>query len=203
MTTLNEAVHWSAELGGGVRIALLQAGHFRSDAGSLLGVVPRLLWGKLVEDEMDADHRLLQALNCLLVETPEGRALVETGIGDRIDEKNRRVGIVVSEEDLAVAIGKKGQNARLTSRLIGWKLDIIKLQTVATTLEEKKGMAASGLTKIPGIDEATAQRLVVAGFASVELFDGVESGDLVGVGFTPEEAGDILQKVAAFTGAAK
>jgi glyoxylase-like metal-dependent hydrolase (beta-lactamase superfamily II) len=89
MTTLNEAVHWSTELGGGVRVALLQAGHFRSDAGSLLGVVPRLLWGKLVEDEIDADHRLLQALNCLLVETPDGRALVETGIGDRIDEKNR------------------------------------------------------------------------------------------------------------------
>ena len=96
---------------------------------------------------------------------------------------------MVSEDDLAVAIGKKGQNARLTSRLIGWKLDIMKLQTVATTLEEKKGMAASGLTKIPGIDEATAQRLVVAGFASVELFDGVEGGDLVGAGFTPEEAG--------------
>jgi N utilization substance protein A len=120
-----------------------------------------------------------------------------------LDEKNRRVGIVVSEEDLAVAIGKKGQNARLTSRLIGWKLDIIKLQTVATTLEQKKDMAASSLTKIPGIDEATAQRLVAAGFASVELFDGVESGDLVGVGFTPEEAGDILQKVAAYTSAAK
>jgi N utilization substance protein A len=120
-----------------------------------------------------------------------------------IDEKNRRVGIVVSEEDLAVAIGKKGQNARLTSRLIGWKLDIIKLQTVATTLEQKKGMAASGLTKIPGIDEATAQRLVAAGFASLELFDGVENGDLVGVGFTSEEAGDILQKVAAFTNTSK
>ena len=53
------------------------------------------------------------------------------------------------------------------------------------------------------VSEDLAQRLVVAGFASVELFDGVESGDLVGVGFTPEEAGDILQKVAAFTGAAK
>jgi N utilization substance protein A len=115
-----------------------------------------------------------------------------------IDEKNRRVGIVVSEEDLAIAIGKKGQNARLTSRLIGWKLDIMKMQAVATTLEEKKGLAASGLAKIPGIDDATAQRLVAAGFASVELFTGVERDDLVGAGFTPEEAGDVLQKVAAF-----
>ena len=120
-----------------------------------------------------------------------------------IDEKNRRVGIVVSEEDLAIAIGKKGQNARLTSRLIGWKLDIMKLQTVATTLEQKKGMAASGLARIPGIVDSVAQRLVAAGFASVELFDGVEADDLVGAGFTTGEADDILKKIAAFASSQK
>ncbi len=89
MTTMNEAVHWSTELGGGTRVALIQAGRFRSDAGALLGPVPRLLWKDLVADEIDADHRLLQALNCLLVETPSGRVLVETGIGDRISDKGR------------------------------------------------------------------------------------------------------------------
>jgi glyoxylase-like metal-dependent hydrolase (beta-lactamase superfamily II) len=89
MTTMNDAVHWSAELGGDTRIALIQAGHFRSDAGALLGVVPRMMWGGLVADEIDHDHRLLQALNCLLIETPAGRVLVETGIGDRISEKGR------------------------------------------------------------------------------------------------------------------
>lgn len=116
-----------------------------------------------------------------------------------IDERNRRIGVEVLEEDLAVAIGKKGQNARLTSRLLGWKLDIIRFQAAATTLEQKKDRAATGLAKIPGIDEATAQRLVAAGFASVELFVGVEADDLVGAGFAPEEAADILQKVAVFT----
>jgi glyoxylase-like metal-dependent hydrolase (beta-lactamase superfamily II) len=89
VTTINDSVHWSAELGGGTRVALIQAGRFRSDAGALLGVVPRTMWNHLVEDEIDADHRLLQALNCLLVETPAGRVLVETGIGDRITEKAR------------------------------------------------------------------------------------------------------------------
>jgi glyoxylase-like metal-dependent hydrolase (beta-lactamase superfamily II) len=79
------------ELGGGTRVALIQAGRFRSDAGALLGVVPRMMWGKLVADEIDHDHRLLQALNCLLVETPSGRVLVETGIGDRITEKGRQM----------------------------------------------------------------------------------------------------------------
>ncbi len=89
MTTMNDAVHWSAELGGGTRIALIQAGRFRSDAGALLGVVPRIMWNGLVAGEIDEDHRLLQALNCLLVETPAGRVLVETGIGDRISAKGR------------------------------------------------------------------------------------------------------------------
>lgn len=91
MTTLNDAVHWSAELGGGTRVALVQAGAFRSDAGALLGPVPRILWEKLVTDEIDHEHRLNQALNCLLVETPAGRVLVETGIGERITDKVREM----------------------------------------------------------------------------------------------------------------
>jgi glyoxylase-like metal-dependent hydrolase (beta-lactamase superfamily II) len=91
VTTLNDHVDWSAELGGGVRVALIQAGRFRSDAGALLGVVPRMMWKDLIADEIDADQRLLQALNCLLIETPSGRVLVETGIGDRISDKGREM----------------------------------------------------------------------------------------------------------------
>ncbi len=86
---MNDAVHWSTELGGGTTAALIQAGTFRSDAGTLFGPVPRLLWDRLVSDEIDADNRLLQALNCLLIETPGGRVLVETGIGGRIDDRGR------------------------------------------------------------------------------------------------------------------
>jgi glyoxylase-like metal-dependent hydrolase (beta-lactamase superfamily II) len=82
-------VAWSMELGGGTRVALVQAGTFRSDAGALFGPVPRILWDKLVTEEIDHEHRLLQALNCLFVETPAGRVLVETGIGERVGEKVR------------------------------------------------------------------------------------------------------------------
>jgi glyoxylase-like metal-dependent hydrolase (beta-lactamase superfamily II) len=80
---------WSTDLGGGTRVALIQAGTFRSDAGALFGPVPRILWDKLVTDEIDHDHRLLQALNCLVVETPAGRVLIETGIGERVNDKVR------------------------------------------------------------------------------------------------------------------
>lgn len=86
---MNDAVDWARELGGGVRVGLIQAGTFRSDAGALFGPVPWALWRGLVDDEIDEKRRLLQALNCLLIETRSGRVLVETGIGERVDDKTR------------------------------------------------------------------------------------------------------------------
>jgi glyoxylase-like metal-dependent hydrolase (beta-lactamase superfamily II) len=86
---VNDSVDWALDLGGRVRVALIQAGTFRSDAGVLFGPVPRILWNSLVTEEIDHEHRLLQALNCLLVETPAGRVLVETGIGERVSDKVR------------------------------------------------------------------------------------------------------------------
>ena len=88
---LNDSVSWSIELGGGVRVALVRAGTFWTDAGALFGPVPRVLWDRLVVDEITLDHRLGQALNCLLIETPAGRVLVETGIGERLGDKAREM----------------------------------------------------------------------------------------------------------------
>ncbi len=87
--TIGDAFHWSADLGGGTSVGLVQAGTFRSDAGALFGPAPRVLWGSLVSEEIDEQGRLLQALNCLVVETPAGRVLVETGVGERLDERGR------------------------------------------------------------------------------------------------------------------
>ena len=53
--------------------------------------MPRILWDRLVAEEITADHRLGQALNCLLIETPAGRVLVETGIGERLSDKTREM----------------------------------------------------------------------------------------------------------------
>lgn len=84
---MNDALDWSADLGGGTRVSLVQAGSFRSDAGVLFGPVPRVMWERLTADEIDAQNRLNQALNCLVIETPAGRVLVETGIGERLSPK--------------------------------------------------------------------------------------------------------------------
>jgi glyoxylase-like metal-dependent hydrolase (beta-lactamase superfamily II) len=88
---INDSVDWSRDLGGGVRVALIQAGTFRSDAGTLFGPVPWVMWNGLVSDEIDDKRRILQALNCLLIETRSGRVLVETGIGERVDDKTRKI----------------------------------------------------------------------------------------------------------------
>jgi glyoxylase-like metal-dependent hydrolase (beta-lactamase superfamily II) len=87
--SITASVDWRADLGGGVTVALVQAGVFHSDAGTIFGPVPRTMWQRLVADEIDPRHQLTQALNCLLVETPGGRVLVETGIGERMDDHHR------------------------------------------------------------------------------------------------------------------
>jgi glyoxylase-like metal-dependent hydrolase (beta-lactamase superfamily II) len=86
---LNDSVDWRTELGGGVLVALVQAGSFTSDAGTVFGPVPRILWDRLVAAEINPDWTLTQALNCLLIETPAGRVLVETGVGERMDDRHR------------------------------------------------------------------------------------------------------------------
>ena len=102
---MRELGDWSTDLGGGIRVSLVQAGTFRSDAGALFGPVPRILWDRLVTDEIDREHRLLQALNCLVVETPAGRVLIETGIGERITDKVREMRKVEGKPILAAMAG--------------------------------------------------------------------------------------------------
>jgi glyoxylase-like metal-dependent hydrolase (beta-lactamase superfamily II) len=104
---MNDAFDWATTLGPGVRVGLVQAGTFRSDAGALFGPVPRVLWGRWVTEELDTDNRLLQALNCLVVETPAGRVLVETGIGERYDEKMRAIR-AVDGDPILPALRKAG-----------------------------------------------------------------------------------------------
>lgn len=117
----------------------------------------------------------------------------------KVNEADRRIHFQVAEDDLSIAIGRKGFNAKLTSRLLGWKLDIGKEEKEAVGFDEKVAKAAAGLAAIPGLDPALAARLVSSGFASPEVFEGVEAEDLVGLGFTEAEAADVLSQVEAYT----
>lgn len=112
-----------------------------------------------------------------------------------LNEKEHRIHFNVLEDDLSIAIGRKGLNAKLTSRLLGWKLDIGKKETESVGFSEKVAKAVEGINLIPGIEPEIAQRLVAIGLVSADAFEGVSSADLVDAGFTEEEASVILEKV--------
>lgn len=85
-----------------------------------------------------------------------------------IDEANKRVKVIVDEENLSLAIGRRGQNARLTQKLTGWEIDIQKEQTTAMAFEDQFHKAAEKMAVILQVDEAVASQVVRAGFLSLE-----------------------------------
>jgi N utilization substance protein A len=96
-----------------------------------------------------------------------------------IQEARHHVKIIVDPEQLSLAIGKKGQNARLTAKLTGWSVDIEKEESAEMGFEQKVAKAVKTLATLPGIDAATAQMLVNSGFHSVEGLLGADVNDLV------------------------
>src|SRR6266536_2223266 len=113
-----------------------------------------------------------------------------------IDEARKRVKIVVSEDQLSLAIGKRGQNARLTSRLTGWQVDIEAEQVKAMGFEEKMAQTVKALATIPGISEEHANALVHRGLTSLEDLLQAETSDLA-------EMPEIGDKADAIMDAAK
>ncbi|EIP99221.1 transcription termination factor NusA [Opitutaceae bacterium TAV1] len=110
-----------------------------------------------------------------------------------LDEKSRRILIRVAASDLAIAIGRKGQNARLTSRLVGWRLDIEehKVETI-----DPRTAATRLLVQTFGLAENLAARLVAVGINSPAAFEGVDAEDLTDAGFSPAEAQEIIGRVS-------
>ena len=112
-----------------------------------------------------------------------------------LNEAEHRIHFNVIEDDLCIAIGRKGLNAKLTSRLLGWKLDIGKKETEAVGFSQKVAKAVEGINLIPGIEPDIAERLVAIGLVSADAFEGVSSSDLLDAGFSEEEATNVLAKV--------
>ncbi len=113
----------------------------------------------------------------------------------QIDEKNHRISFEIAEDDLSVTIGKGGMNAKLTSQLLGWKLDIRRQETREVTLGEQMEIAARSLVEAFGFDPPLAMRFVQAGINSPAAFEGVEADDLADMGFSEDETADILARI--------
>jgi N utilization substance protein A len=114
-----------------------------------------------------------------------------------VDEANHRVHVLVNADQLSQAIGKRGQNARLTSRLCGWEVDIDAEAPVSTGFEEKVAQAIQALAAIPGISEAQADALVHHGFLTLEDLLQAEESDLAAFPEIGQDAAAVLAAARA------
>ena len=115
-----------------------------------------------------------------------------------IDPDEPRVVRVTTEADqLSLAIGKRGQNVRLSSKLLGWRIDVQKDEG-NVTFEEKVARAVESLALVPGIGREIAEKLVQAGFLNVEGILAAEVSDIEATGeFNAETAKAIFEAAAA------
>ena len=92
----------------------------------------------------------------------------------RIIPEQKFIKFEVSDEDLSVVIGKKGSNAKLTSRLLGWRLDIEQEAKQSVGINDKLQAAAGSLAQIlPNITEHQAMILANNGLNGIETFHDV------------------------------
>ena len=114
-----------------------------------------------------------------------------------IDETRKRVKIVVAEDQLSLAIGKRGQNARLTSRLTGWQVDIEPEAVKHHGFQEKMAEAVQAVAAIPGLTREQADVLVHHGFISLEQLLQAETADLAEIPEIGDQAVVVLEAVRA------
>lgn len=122
----------------------------------------------------------------------------------RMDERTKAMEIMVEDNQLSLAIGRKGQNVRLAAQLTGWKLDIIS----KSKLQKRQGDALFNLQHIEGVNETLAQAIYQSGFMNVRQvaegtlealakipgYDGVDSAKILKerAQAVVEKAGDVL-----------
>jgi N utilization substance protein A len=122
-----------------------------------------------------------------------------------MDEEDERVEVVVPDEQLSLAIGRRGQNVRLASQLTGWQIDIMTESQESERRQREFAERTALFQEALDVDEVIAQLLVTEGFATVEDVAYVEAGEIAAIeGFdddTAEEiqarARDYLDKEAA------
>lgn len=114
-----------------------------------------------------------------------------------VDENNRRVKIITSEDQLSLAIGKRGQNARLTAKLTGWQVDIEPEVVVTKGFEEKVAEAVELLAAIPGISREQADALVHHGLTRLEDLLQADESDLAEIPPIGDQAAAVMEAARA------
>ncbi len=108
-----------------------------------------------------------------------------------VDEEEHSMELVVSDEQLSLAIGRKGQNVKLASKLTGWRIDV-RSESVA---EEESKRARKALESIPGIGFGEAELLYQEGYRTIQEVAAAALEDLVGIeGVEENRAKEILEE---------
>jgi N utilization substance protein A len=109
-----------------------------------------------------------------------------------MDEEDERVEVVVPDEQLSLAIGRRGQNVRLASQLTGWQIDIITESQESERRQREFAERTALFQEALDVDEVIAQLLVTEGFASVEDVAYVAADEIAAIeGFDEETAEEI------------
>jgi N utilization substance protein A len=114
------------------------------------------------------------------------------------DINNRKMAVIVTEDQLSLAIGKKGQNVRLATRLVGWDIDIISEDVLKREISQQMGqMTAAGeevsLRDLHGVSASQADALSEKGIETVEVLADMSIDDLVDIlDISLDEAEQIL-----------
>jgi N utilization substance protein A len=110
-----------------------------------------------------------------------------------IDDDRKALLAVVPDDQLSLAIGRQGQNVRLASRLLGWKIDV-KSESRYNNLENN---GYRTLLEVEGVDENLADRLFSAGITSVAQLAEIDVEKLMTLARLDEEKARTLQRTAA------
>ena len=116
-----------------------------------------------------------------------------------LDEEADRVEVVVPDEQLSLAIGRRGQNVRLASQLTGWQIDIITESQDSERRQREFAERTQLFQEALDVDEVIAQLLVTEGFATVEDLAFVESYEISEIeGFDEDTAEELQARAADF-----
>ncbi len=99
-----------------------------------------------------------------------------------------RVIVLVRDDQLSLAIGKRGQNVRLASKLVGWDIEVMTQEE----LDEQLERAVQAFSEIPGCNAELAENLVAQGFLSFDDLSVIEPDQLAELGGLTEEQCDVI-----------
>lgn len=110
-----------------------------------------------------------------------------------MDDEVRRIEVVVPDEQLSQAIGRRGQNVRLASQLTGWDIDIMTEAEESERRQQEFGERTAMFMETMNVDEMVAQLLVSEGFTSLEEVAYVELDELFSIDGFDEGTAEELQ----------